>query len=348
MVRVGIVGVGFMGMVHYLTYQKLKGVKVVAIASRNVARRNGDWRDIRGNFGPAGEVMDLSGIATYGTVDEMLNDPRVDLVDICLPPSLHADVAVRALRSDKHVFCEKPICLQPRDADRMVKSAQAAGKQLLIGHVLPFFPEYRWARQSIESGRFGALLGGEFRRVIADPAWLPDYWSSNRTGGPMLDLHVHDAHFIRAVFGMPTHVCTAGRMRGDCAEYWSTQFRFSTSGLCVTATSGTICQPGRSFLHGFEIHLERATLAFEFLVTTQGAGYTCAPVQFGPGDKVTRPELGDGDPMHAFALELAEVIRSVRSGKPAPLLDATLARDAVMLCHKQTVSLVRGRPVKVA
>ena len=347
MVRVGIVGVGFMGMVHYLTYQKLNGVEVTAICSRTEKRRQGDWRGIQGNFGPPGTVMDLSGITTYESINEMLQDPKVDVIDITLPPALHAEIAIRALKAGKHVFCEKPISLQLRESEEMIAAAKGSGKQLMIGHVLPFFPEYIWAREAIDSGRYGRLLGGTFRRVISDPAWLSDYWNAERIGGPMLDLHVHDAHFIRAMFGMPDQVTTSGRMRGDLAEYWTSQFQFADRSLAVTANSGVIRQQGRSFLHGFEIHLEQATLTFEFSVLAQEGKYTCEPVLIGPGDKVSFPELGNGDPMLAFEAELQEVVTGIRSGTPAPLLEAELARDAVLLCHKQTESLREGKSVRI-
>ena len=61
MIQVGIVGLGFMGMIHYLTYRKIPGVRVAAICEVNERRLTGDWTDIKGNFGPAGEQMDLSG-----------------------------------------------------------------------------------------------------------------------------------------------------------------------------------------------------------------------------------------------------------------------------------------------
>src|SRR5688572_5631140 len=131
MVRIGIVGIGFMGMIHYLAYRKVRGAKVTALVSRDEKKRAGDWRGIQGNFGPPGEMMDLAGLATYRDLDELLADPRVDLVDICLPPSLHAKTAVAALAAGKHVICEKPISLTAAEADRMVAAAKKAGKLLM-------------------------------------------------------------------------------------------------------------------------------------------------------------------------------------------------------------------------
>ena len=98
MVNVGIVGVGFMGMIHYLSYGNVRGVKVKALCENTQTHRlSGDWRDIKGNFGPPGAMMDLSAVDTYTDLDKMLAEPEIDVVDICLPPGLHAPMAVKAL-----------------------------------------------------------------------------------------------------------------------------------------------------------------------------------------------------------------------------------------------------------
>jgi predicted dehydrogenase len=346
-IRVGIVGLGFMGWVHWLSYQQLRGVRVTAICSRNARKRAGDWRDIRGNFGPPGEKVQLNGAAAYAELDELLADPRVDLVDITLPPAMHADAAIRALRAGKHVLCEKPMALTLADCRRMAAAASKAKRQLCIGHLLPFLPEYDWALRTVRSGKYGKLRGGSFRRIVADPKWLQHYWSREHVGGPMLDLHVHDAHFIRLLFGLPLSVTTEGRVRDGLAEFWLSQFRFRNRDLVVGATSGTIDQQGRPFNHGFEIHLERATLAFEFAVIGSAGRYLCEPTLLDNKGRVERPKMPDGDPMNAFPPELREVLRAVKERKPSEILGAKLAQDAIRICEAESASLARGRPVKL-
>src|SRR5690606_2806001 len=114
---------------------------------------------------------------------------------------------------------------------RMVKTARDNGRLLMIGHVLPFFPEYNFAYKTITGGKYGKLLGGTFKRIIDDPKWLKDFWDADRVGGPMLDLHVHDAHFIRLVFGQPTAVTSTGSMRGELVERFTSQFQFKDPNL---------------------------------------------------------------------------------------------------------------------
>ncbi len=340
MIRVGIAGIGFMGMVHYLTYHKLRGVKVAALCESNLKRLKGDWRDIRGNFGPPGQLMDLSGVATYTSIDEMLADDSLDMIDVTLPPALHAEVVIKALRSEKHVFCEKPMALNIRDCDRMTAAARQAQKLLFIGHVLPYFPEYAWALKAIGSGKYGKILGGSFRRVISEPTWLANYWKADQVGGPMLDLHVHDAHFIRLLFGKPHSVVCRGRMREGLPQFWQSQFDYGLQGPVVCATCGTIDQQGRPFNHGFEIHLEHATLMFEFAILGEKGDYLMKPTIL-EGGKVQHPKLPDEDPMNAFTAEIQEVLRCVRQGDRSETLDASLARDAIVLCQKQSESLRR-------
>jgi predicted dehydrogenase len=347
MVNVGIAGLGFMGMIHYLAYQRIRGARVGAVCETDPKRREGDWRTIKGNFGPQGTLTDLSAIQRYADLDGLLADPEIDMVDVCLPPAWHAKVAVAALEAGKHVFCEKPIALKPADAQRMVAAAQRNGKLLAIGHVLPFFPAYQFAYQTIRGGKYGRLLGGYFKRITADPLWMTEFYNPNVTGGPMIDLHIHDAHFIRLTCGMPVAVHTLGRMHGEVVESFTSQFFFEDPNLLVTAASGVINQQGRTFTHAFEIYLEKATLLFDFSVLGDQAVTSMPLTLLDSRGKVIRPELKTGDEIDPFVAELTEAVRAVRSGKPSPILDGVLARDALMIGHKETESVLKRRKVKI-
>ncbi|QDT00854.1 Gfo/Idh/MocA family protein [Adhaeretor mobilis] len=339
MTRVGIAGIGFMGMVHYLSYQKIDDVEVVALCEPDDKRRAGDWRDIKGNFGPPGEQMDLSGVTTYRTYEEMVADESLDIIDITLPPAMHHDAALAALGAGKHAFTEKPLAMKQADCQNMRAAAEAAGKHLLVGHVLPHFPEYAWALREINSGKHGKLLAGSFNRTISDPAWLPTFWSAEKIGGPLLDLHVHDAQFIRLAFGMPNEVIARGRMREGLAEHWHSLMQFEGNDMTVHATSGAIPYAGRSFLHGFEIQLEKALLTFEFSVIGDEGKYSRPPTLLTGDGKIEFPELGDGDPMNAFEAELRHVVEVVANDAPLGALDAQLAQDAIAICELERESL---------
>src|SRR6478609_6351269 len=111
MVRIGIVGIGFMGRIHYLAAQRLNGAQVAAVCSRDPAKLAGDWRNTRGNFGPEPGQVDLAGVKTYANVADLLADSDIDLIDICTVTDQHAALAVQALQAGKHVLVEKAIAL---------------------------------------------------------------------------------------------------------------------------------------------------------------------------------------------------------------------------------------------
>ena len=349
MVKVGLVGVGFMGWIHYLAYLQTSGVRLAAVSTRDEKRLHGDWRGIQGNFGPPGEQIDLAKVAQYPKWQDLIADPAIDVVDICLPPHLHHEVALAALAADKHVFCEKPLALNAEQCDAMVSTARRYGKQLYTAHVLPFLPEYAAVRRFVTSGDYGKVLGGHFRRVISHPQWLPDFYDLQRVGGPLIDLHVHDAHFIRFLFGMPVSLMSQGRMRGETVEYCNTLFRFNDPALAVSATSGVIHQQGRSFTHGFEIHFERATVFFEFAALADGAENLATPLTILTDEgKVLRPPSSPGDPMlTAFVAEIEEMVCCAEANQPSTLLGGELARDAIVLCQKQAEAVRSGAIVAI-
>ena len=348
MVEVGIVGIGFMGMIHYLAAQRARGLQVVALCSRDAKKLAGDWTGIQGNFGPRGTHMDLSGVACYPDFHALLADPNVDLVDLCVPNDSHAPMAIQALRAGKHVLVEKPIALSTESADRMVEAAKSAGKLLMVGHVLPFFPEFAFALDAVQSGRYGALKAAHLLRVISRPDWSSGIADPGRSGGPAIDLHIHDTHFVALVCGTPRAVHSRGVVEGDAVVHLTTQYLYDQPDLAVSCTSGALSQSGRPFAHGFDFYLERATLAFEF-ATLGGEGHFGTPLSVILADgAVERPSLGGGDPIDSFAQELTAAAEAVAIGREAPRLSGNLARQALKLCLAEIESVKRKQTIELA
>ncbi|MEC9092639.1 MAG: Gfo/Idh/MocA family oxidoreductase [Planctomycetota bacterium] len=341
--KVGLVGIGFMGWIHWLAYQRVPGIEVKAICEIDEKKRTGDWTGIKGNFGPEGEPVDLSNVAVFDNVEQLL-DTDVDLVDICLPPHLHVSPCLKAIEAGKHVFCEKPLALKATDCDKLVVAARQNNVLLSVGHVLPFFPEYAKAREIIASGKYGKLIGGNFKRIISDPAWLPDFYDADKVGGPMIDLHVHDAHLIRMLFGMPERVYSSGRLRGEVVDFCNSIFDFGAENYTVSATCGVINQQGRPFTHGFEIHLESATITFELAAFTEGAESLSLKVLTADGN-VECPDLSGGDEITGFEREIQEVAHCIDTHCESQILSGELARDAIILAEKQSESVVHSRIV---
>jgi len=350
MVRLGIVGIGFMGMIHYLAARGIGAsqANVTALCSRDTKKLAGDWTSIQGNFGPRGAQMDLSGHALHADYAEFLANPEVDLVDLCVPNGKHAEMAIQALEAGKHVIVEKPIALTVEEADRMVAAARSSGKQFMVAHVLPFFPEFAFAREAVASGRYGALRAAHLTRVISKPDWSAGVADLEASGGPAIDLHIHDTHYIGLVCGVPERVRSLGVFERDFAVHLSTQYLYEGRDVAVSSVSGALSQAGRPFDHGFELYLEGATLAFEF-ATLGDQPHVATPLSvILPDGAVERPNLGSGDPVDAFRAELTAAVQAIENGQPAPELSGDLARQALVMCLAEVESARTGEPVALA
>ncbi|MEM9409681.1 MAG: Gfo/Idh/MocA family oxidoreductase [Planctomycetota bacterium] len=345
MIKVGIAGIGFMGWIHWLAYQQIPGVQVVAICEHDPVKRSGDWTSIQGNFGPRGEVVDLNDVESFDDL-ESLCASEVDLVDICLPPSVHSSTIALAARHGKHVFCEKPLALNVDDCHAAVDACRASEKLLFVGHVLPFFPEFLAARKIISQGEYGGLVSASFKRIVSEPTWLPDFFDPNKIGGPLYDLHVHDTHFIRLLAGMPKSVYARGQMRNGLVSFCDSIFEFDQSGIHATATSGIIDQQGRPFTHGFEIRLTQATLQFEYASLNSGDELMPLKILTNDGRCVPVPLKG-GDPVDAFVAEIREVISCIQSDQPSAILSGDLAMDAIRICDSISSSVRTGQRIMI-
>ncbi len=340
MIRIGIAGIGFMGRIHYLAARLLQDARVTAVCSRDPAKRAGDWRGTRGNFGPEPGQVDLSGVKKFAAFADLLADPDIDLVDICTVTDQHAPMTLAALKAGKHVLVEKAIALTIEDADAMVRAARSAGKLFMVAHVLPFFPEFRFAADAVRSGRYGKLLGGHFTRVISRPDWSADIGDAAKTGGPAVDLHIHDTHFIGLIAGMPRQVFSQGLLGPDgSVEYLTTQYLYDPGGPALSCSSGAVAMSGRPFVHGYELYLEKATLAY----SSGGPPLTL----YAPDGKSGQPDLGAAGELAGFTAELQAAVDGVKAGKEPDLLGGQLARDALVLCFRECDSVRAGKALDV-
>lgn len=342
MARIGIVGIGFMGMIHYLAARKLKDAQVTAVCSRDEKKLAGDWRSIQGNFGPRGEMMDLSAIKKYRSLDEMLADKDIDLIDVCNPTNLHPETAIKALKACKHVLVEKAIALDTKDADAMLDAAKKANRLLMVAHVLPFFPEFAYAAQAIRGAQFGKLLGGHFKRIISKPDWSSEIGDASKTGGPAVDLHIHDTHFIGLVCGVPKQVFSTGVVgAGGAVDHLTTSYLYGQGGPAVTCSSGALTMKGRPFVHGYELYLEKATLVYE--------SGTCPLTVLNADGSSEQPKLAGGDEATAaFTIEIQAAVDGIKAGKEHDYLSGKLARDALVMCYREIESVKTGKAVAIA
>ena len=236
--NIGVLGLGFMGSTHLQAWSRIPQAKLLAVMDLDGSRLSGDLSSIQGNLGGPGTKMDFSAVKKYRTAGEIVADPDLDAVDICLPTFLHHSVAVQAMRAGKHVLCEKPMALNGRDADAMIVEAERAGRILMVAQVLRFFPAYRELSRLVKSGRLGQIRSAFFRRRTAVPAWGPWEMDKAKSGGGIFDLLIHDVDQCQHLFGIPEAISSTGyEDMANGIDAISSEFHYPRVGE-VTITGG--------------------------------------------------------------------------------------------------------------
>lgn len=267
MIRVGLIGLGFMGRGHLENYIKLEAegydVKLVAVCDCDESKFGGT---ITGNLDVGGATYDFSKYAQYTDYKKMLAEQELDYVDVVTPTYCHAEVSIYALNKGFHVFCEKPMALNPQQCDEMLAAAKANNRHLMIGQCLRFWAEYCVLKDFVNNGKLGKPLMGMFYRGGGTPRWSYQNWmlQEEKSGGALLDQHIHDVDMIHWVFGRPTEVSalTAQVFPNSGNDAVSTHYRFGDSTLRACAQDDWALD-GSGFGMLYRVNFEKGCIIFE-------------------------------------------------------------------------------------
>ena len=258
MIKVGLVGLGFTGRIHLARYLDSEKAELVAVADLEVERLK---KETAGSSAdprlPPLSIPD--GVAHFTTLDDMLTGVELDAVDLCLPTFLHAQSTVKAAQAGKHILCEKPMALTLAECQAMIDAARANGVQLMIAQCLRFWPEYTYLKEVCDGQRLGRLQSLTMRRLAAPPLWSWQSWllDANRSGGTIVDLHIHDVDFVNFLLGPPRAIFAQGIEQGITGGIDVVIGNFLYPGMKVTAEAGWMRAPGFRTHHSYEALFEQ-------------------------------------------------------------------------------------------
>lgn len=337
--RLGIVGLGFMGKAHFASYAAIPDAEVVALADVDKAKLEGGFLQTAGNFSTSGAAhADLSCLKKYDTAEKMFKDPDIDVVDITLPTFLHAEFAIKALKAGKHVICEKPMAVDSKAAAKMIAAATKAKRKLFVAHCIRFWPSYVKARDIVASKEYGKLISATFNRLSATPLWSWKNWlqDEKQSGLAALDLHIHDADFVTYLMGKPKSVTSfAGGFKKGRADHIITSYEYAP-GQLVVAEGAWEYASSFEFTAYFRIAMEKATLEMR-----PGTGALMLhPIGGEPAEvKIPRDD--------AYVAELGHFVDCIRSGKKSDVVTPESAMASVNLVEAELKSAATGKTVKV-
>ena len=344
-VKIGIIGFGFMGTTHWGVYKGLKNAKVVALADLDAAKRKGDISKVVGNIGGGdnSKPIDLTGVTVYDDAMQLIREADVDLIDICVPTSDHAKLAIAALKAGKHVFCEKPLCRTAAEVKQIVAAAKKAKGFFNVGLCVRAWPEYRAAYEYFKAGKAGKMLSATFKRVspgVDGNSWQNWYMDGKISGGALLDLHVHDTDEVNYFFGKPKAVTAVGAnvvSKNGGIDHVVTTYDFG-DGRLVMAEGGWEQAKGATFEMSFTIVCEKATLKLD------STGFN---VFLKNGKKLT-PKLDVKNGPTGWHQELAYFVSCVQKGvKPTKYQTIDSIADTMKIVFAEEKSAQSRKAVKL-
>lgn len=206
--NVGIIGVGGISQSHMPGWQASEHAQVIAGSDISESALK-TW----------GEKHNVALLSTK--VEDLFNNPDIDIIDICTPNMYHSELTIAALNAGKHVICEKPLAPTPEEIKRMIAARDASGKELMTAQHFRFRGVSRAMKAEIERGVLGDVYharGWMLRRnaLIPTPSFIHKKHSG---GGPCIDIGVHILDLTLWLMGNPKPVTVSGSAVAKLAHH---------------------------------------------------------------------------------------------------------------------------------
>ncbi|MDB6108430.1 MAG: afr 7 [Pedosphaera sp.] len=339
-VNVAVVGIGFMGTTHIKSYLNIPGARLAAICHTGRLPVDGDFSGIAGNIGGGKPLkLDMTQVKAYSKFDDLLADPGIDLIDLCVPTPQHHQLSIAALKAGKHVVCEKPLARTSALCREIVQVAEKAKGFFMPALVMRFWPEWAWIKQAIDAQTYGKVLAARFRRVSPPPGWgKAGYFKGDESGGALLDLHIHDTDFVQFCFGRPRSVFSIGATRFSGAiDHVVTSYNVA-AGIPVTAEGSWLMTEGSSLQMECTVNFEKATVDYDL-----ARGVDALKLfEEGQPPRTIQCAAEDG-----YLVELRHLIQSIQNDTPPSIVTAADGLSAVEICEAEEKSIKTGAVVPV-
>lgn len=338
-VGVGVIGMGFMGQTHVRAYAwaAAAGAPCVlrAACDRDASRRSGR-ATAAGNIKTGGTddlLFDPSTVTGYEDPASLLADASVDLVSVCTHTDSHVDVAIQALERGKHVLVEKPVAVRSSEVRRLIDAARSSGRLCVPAMCIRHWPGWSDLANLVRQQAHGRVVHARFERLGTPPAWAGDFYTdTDRCGGAIFDLHIHDADMAVSLFGLPDRVSSMGDSR-----HITTQMHY-LNGPALNTEGGWLNGGCFPFRMSFTVEFERAVVSFD-----SSRAHRMMLHADGKSEEIPLP-AHTGYDAQALAVVRAVVQPELRPSLPT----LSHALDVTRLIEAERESSVSGRPVAIS
>ena len=203
-IKLGLIGLGYIGKIHLKHCQKLANAKLIAAA--DLSKK-------------ALKTAKEAGVKKlYTNYEQLLKDPEIDAVIIALPTHLHLKCATETAENKKHIFLEKPIARNVAEAKEIIAAAQKHSVKLMMGYPMRFAKEFQRLKQKMNEGALGDVEIAQATYISSGPLFhraegltpnpVPEWWFNKELtgGGALMDLGSHLINLLRWYFGEITEI----------------------------------------------------------------------------------------------------------------------------------------------
>ena len=315
-IKIAVIGFGFMGRTHVSAFSGIPRCRIAAVVDREPQRMARGLADT-GNIetGAMSFDFDHESVEIFESVERLLAGFEFDLGIVTTPTPTHFDIASSLIESGHHVLVEKPVSLELALIRRLELLARERGVIAMPAHCMRFWPAWNWMFNKVRTEVFGPPLHASFVRTGAAPSWNSEFYlDPDKSGGAIVDLHIHDTDFVIHCFGMPDAVSSTGDR-----SHVRTKYTYE-KGLSVEAVGGWFEDPDTPFTMTAEIECERGTISFSLGRTPE------ILVSHRDGRVTEYPEASIGGTGYdAQARALVDAIAAGLGTPPVSLDDAILA-----------------------
>ena len=329
-IAVGVVGLGFMGRTHVEAFSRADGCDVVAVADQDPARLTGDSGE-SGNFETGGgeRLFDPAVVSTSEEAFELIDHPEVELVSITTPTPTHLRLARAVMASGRHLLVEKPVALDSVAIRALAAEARESGVLAMPAHCMRFWPAWVWMKARLDEGSYGRCVRASFLRRGAVPSWNQDFYrDETKSGGAIVDLHIHDTDFILHCFGTPAAVRSQGSR-----QYVTTHYEYS-DGPEVMAEGGWLDDPETEFRMTARFECERGTMTFDIGRDPE------VVIELADGESESHPEASEGGT--GYDGQVRALLDAIESGAEEPPVTLDDAAETARVLDAEIASLSAG------
>ncbi len=270
----------------------------------------------------------------------MVKNEEIDVVDICLPTFLHKEFTVKAAQAGKHVVCEKPMAMTLDEADEMAKACADAKVTLMIAHCIRFWPEYALLKEIVDDKRYGKLLSLNMTRLGEFPSWSSDNWlaDESKSGGGVLDMHIHDTDFAIYLLGWPDRIFSAGNVDSRGPSYAFTTLNYGDT--VVHLEGGWNMPPHTPFRMAFRAIFEKGAVFMDGgPMTLYSEDKEPVVPEF---EKMEAEGGGNIASLGGYFLELKYFVDRMVQGLPIEVVTPASSRESLKLVLEEIKQIKQG------